>query len=266
MAVDGRAPGHVFEHRESGDELMSNVACPCISLRLLPEMSLIAVICWAVVNCATLYGAPITFRFDAMVTTVSPGNPFDAGVQFALGDTISGEFTFDPAEGDGSKSFSAIQPYDFILHINGVSLATPSFEIEAINDVLIISDFPPSGVVDQLILGANGLSWAENTPILSFSPAHSGFAMSLDGAASILNQGSHPPGHIWNSFDLRRRLNVFLRDGLGGAVGFQATVGSFTVIPEPSAVAICFLIGMVVSIHFRPKRNIHGQRGKNVVR
>jgi hypothetical protein len=206
---------------------------------------------------AFLHAEPVTFRFDAMITTVSPGIPFDAGVQFALGDTISGEFTFDPAEVDGGKSFSAIQPYEFILHINGVSLATPRFEIEAINNLFIISDCPAgvdclSGFVDELIVGGAGLAGVENEPALGFEPSQSGFCMLLAGTAIVLGLASHPPtADVWNDFDLRRQIAVFFEDGSGGTMAFGAAIGKFKTIPEPPSTGLGTIVAALMFLNCR---------------
>jgi hypothetical protein len=207
----------------------------------------------------------MTLHFDATIGTVAPGIPFDSGVQFALGDTISGEFTFEAAEGDGSQSFSATQLYTFSLDINGVRLAAPSFEIEGIDDVLVISDFPPSGVLDQLILGANGLSPTENMQNSSIDPTNSGFAVRLYGPASILSQGAHPLANVWNDFDLLRQINVFFRNGLGGAVAFQATVGDFSLVPEPSFCGLLPLIAATLLCRYRQLRVGLHQRKWNAI-
>jgi hypothetical protein len=173
-------------------------------------------------------------------------------VQYSLGDKISGKFTFEPASGGGSKSFRAVQPYNFFLDINGVSLFTQSFEIEAIDNVLVISDSPPSGVTDQLFLGTNGLSWVENTSPLPINPNLSGFRMTLYGMPSLLSQGSHPEDvNIWNDFDLWRQLNVTFRNGAGGAVGFQATIGDFATVPEASSLALGALAVSLILLSFR---------------
>ena len=196
--------------------------------------------------------APVTLRFDATIGTVSTGIPFDSGVQFSLGDTISGKFTFDPAEGDGGMSFHAVQPYDFFLNINYVSLFTPSFEIEAINNTVIISDCPAgvdclSGPVDELDLGGGGLSWVENAPPLNIDPSKSGFRMTLNGMANVLAQASHPSdADVWNDFDLRRQFDVDFEDGNGGAIGFVATLGEFVAIPEPSSLGLASLLGAFI--------------------
>ena len=96
----------------------------------------------ALVTSSRVHAAPVTLQFNGTIKTIYPAIPFDAGIEFALGDSISGEFMFDPAAGDGSKSFSAVQPYNFFLNISGVTLVAPSFGIEAIDNAFVVSDCP----------------------------------------------------------------------------------------------------------------------------
>jgi hypothetical protein len=200
---------------------------------------------------------PVTFRFDATIGTVPPGIPFDAGIDFALGDIISGKFTFDPSDGDGSMSFRAVQPYNFLLNINGTLLFTPTFEIEATNNLFIISDCPTgvdclSGFVDELIVGGGGLAGVEDEPALGFEPSQSGFSILLDGMATVLGQASHPPtAEVWNDFDLRRQIAVFFEDGSGGAMAFVATIGEFMTIPEPPSAGLSVRVAALMSLNCR---------------
>jgi hypothetical protein len=262
MAADGQALGRVFfELRESGDEFMSNLARSCSSLRRFPVMSLPAAIWWAVMNCASLHAAPITFRFDAKIGTVFPGIPFDSGMEFAEGDVISGRFSFDSADGNGGMTFNATQPYATLLTINGVNLTTSTLQIESVNDA-VIADFPAASVIDLLELAAGGLSAADSTDILNFDSTVSGFSLLLYGPASSFPVASHPSDvTIWNNFNLWRQLSITFRDGRGGAIGFQATVGQFVAVPEPSTFGTAALM-MVVSllIHHEIIPDFHRRR------
>ncbi len=52
-----------------------------------------------------LVAAPVTLAFEAQIHKVFPGIPFDSGIEFTEGDVISGQFTFEPDDGDGGMSF-----------------------------------------------------------------------------------------------------------------------------------------------------------------
>lgn len=191
-------------------------------------------------------GAPITFRFEAEIGRVFPGIPFDSGIEFAEGDGISGRFTFEPANGDGSMLFEAQQPHEFTLNINGIAFSAPSFEIEAVNNTTI-DDFPPPSDVDWLVLGAGGLSPRAPANLPNIDPATSGFRMTLYGPAVVLGQAGIPGGvETWNQFDLWRQIKVSFENGEGGAVGFQATVSSFSIVPEPPSHLLIVLAFAVV--------------------
>lgn len=201
----------------------------------------------ALVTSSRVDAAPVTLHFSATIETVPPGIPFDAGIHFALGDTISGDFTFEPTQGDGGQSYRAVQPYDFILNINGVSVFTPSFTIEAIDNVLVVSDCPPgvnclSGVFDELIVGGSFLAGVENQPALGIAADRSSFRMELYGLPHLLSQGSIPSDdEAWNAFQVETSLGVSFENGVGGVVGFQAKLSNFTTIPEPSCATVAVL-------------------------
>ncbi len=194
--------------------------------------------------------APVTLRFDATIQTIFPGIPFDSGIEFELGDAITGQFTFEPAVGDGSMRFVATQPYGFSLNLDGIAFSISNFEIESINDSSLDYDcppgvtcVPPAGVIDSLVVGGDGLTAAGPTTLPNVDPAQSGFRMLLYGSASALPVASHPSDPaVWNAFNLFTALNVTLRGGSGGATGFQATVGRFVAIPEPSTFGFASLL------------------------
>lgn len=197
----------------------------------------------ATVTCVSLVfvaarssAAPITLQFEATVTTVATGFPFESGIHFAEGDVISGVFAFEPNGGTGGMNLNTIQPYTFSLQINGKILAVPNFEIRSSNDTPI-EDVPSASTIDSLVLGASGLS--PQSPGINISPNFSGFRITLFGAANTFDSAKIPDDlSVWNSFDVWRDISVSVRDGSGGAIGFQATIGNFQVVPEPSAIVI----------------------------
>ena len=180
--------------------------------------------------------APVTLAFEAEIDILT-GLPFDSGLLFEVGDVVSGVFTFDPAEGDGSTVLELTQPRRFSLNINGVVVSTASYEVEVFNDSPI-TDFPSASLVDSLRLGV--VTLLQFMPICCQTSTRQlpSCRLNLLAAADVLDQASLPEAAaIWNAFNLRRQLSVIFRDGKGAVEGFQATVGQFDVVPEPTAVS-----------------------------
>ncbi len=189
--------------------------------------------------------APVTFIFDATIVGVSNEIPFDVGIEYEVGDIIEGRFTFLPQDGAGAMTFTAVQPYAFSLNVNEVVLETPNFTLRGGNDWLV-ADYPLADEVDALELGAAGLSAVGPAAMLNIDASRSGFSMGLRGSTSVMLAASHPADlAVWNAFNFERHLTIQFRDGQGGAMGLQATVGSFGLVPEPSTLAIVSLSGVV---------------------
>lgn len=188
--------------------------------------------------CTTATAAPVTLRFEAEIGTIAAGLPFDSGIEYSLGDIVTGQMTFEPVVGNGGMLFESQQPFDFQLNINGVELAAPSFTIESV-DGAAITDFPPADHIDSLTLAGGGLSPIVPDSLPNLDAESSGFRMALFGPTSAIQQVEVPASvATWNDFSLWRQLSVSFRDGNGGAVGFQASVGSFAVVPEPSTIFV----------------------------
>jgi hypothetical protein len=218
-----------------------------------------AVITWAAAAIPNAYAAPLTLRFHATITTVAPGIPFESGINFAVGDTVSGQFAFEPAEDNSTNPFSSIQFEKFSLSVNGAQIVAPSYQMRSWNDNGI-TDFPPATVVDDLSLEGAELVSASGTPFPNINPSLSAFRMSLLGHSHLITRGIYPDSvATWNAFDLERQLTLVLRDGNGGAVSFQATIGDFILVPEPRAsayvlVLVCTALSLWVSSALRALR------------
>jgi hypothetical protein len=194
---------------------------------------------------------PITFRFEAEINTMFPGIPFNSGIDYAPDDVISGQFTFEPTPGNGSMLFEVTQPHLFTLNINGVELSVPTYDIHAVNNSPI-SDFPPASVIDSMLIGAGNLAPEQADLYPNIDPGTSSFRITLFSPADVLSQAGVPEAVVtWNEFDLTRQINVTFRNGMGGAIGFQATIGAFSVVPEPASygMLLAFLASWWVMIN-----------------
>ena len=196
-------------------------------------------VCTISVN--TLKAAPVTFRFEAEIDSLS-GVPFDSGINFSVGDIVSGQFTFEQSTvGDGSAYFEGTQPRNFSLNINGVVVLAPTFDFRVFNDTPIL-DFPPASEVDTITLGAGGLVPLRPELFPDIDASRTGFRMRLYAPNFTLAQASLPgSAAVWNDFNLTRQLGVVFRSGSGDVVGFQATVRPFLAVPEPMTGHLAFI-------------------------
>ncbi len=220
---------------------------------------------------------PVTFAFEANVDFISLGASFDSEIGLAAGDVITGQFTFEPNAGDGSDSFEVNQPYAFSLKINGIELSTAAFKTTVLDDAGIIVDcvdLSCPSVVDILELDENGLSASSGTVLPNLASESSGFRLSLGANAdsTLLDENFDPiplivvldtaeiPADVgvWNQFT-GRSLQVWLEDAQGGTYRFNATVGQFTVIPEPSSVSLVYIGIVVVGLAARIGRRLQNQ-------
>ncbi len=218
-------------------------------------------------NWSKLQAAPVTFAFEASVGSISPGASFDSDIILAVGDVITGQFTFEPNAGDGNSSFEVNQPYAFSLEINGVELSTAAYRATSRDDAVILVDcidLSCPSVLDILELDGNGLSASNGTVLPNLASESSGFRLSLVASADpnildgnfdpiplivVLDAATIPADvGIWNQF-LGRSLQVWLGDSQGGTFSLNATVGQFTVVPEPSSVSLVsfgiIIVGLV---------------------
>lgn len=197
---------------------------------------------------------PVTFAFEAEITTVFLGIPFESGIDFSVGDTISGRFTFDPLEecavfdGPGQPLgglCETTQPFSFSVEIDGATFRTSDYELKVRDHVAVI-DSPFAGGAD-IIDSSGELSPLDPLAFPNIDSNTSSFNMSLWKYSDSLAVASVPASvEIWNRYGSTRTIDILLRDGLGHVVGFQAAIGRFSVIPEPSSFCLLSLISLWV--------------------
>jgi len=204
---------------------------------------------------SVLQAAPVTFAFKASVDSISSGASFDSEIDLTVGDEITGRFTFDPNAGDGNSPFEVIQPYAFSVVFNGVKLSSAAYETTSRDDVHLDVDCsdlacPGFATSDSLSLKGSNLMEVGNLILSNLDADSSGFQMQLEewfghpfwGGMNILDSANIPADiGTWNQFS-GRSLKVWLGDGQGGSLSMNATVGQFTVVPEPSSGTLIFLI------------------------
>jgi len=202
---------------------------------------------------------PVTFQFEA---TVEPLSPFhgDVGLPFVLeeGSVIDGLLTIDPELGEPpfGNSSKSVQPFGISLSFDGFSFGAEMYEATAINDSGI-SDGPNAGPADFINFSCStGGAVACSMESLEFSgtgPLTFGMTMKFAGDLSLLSEPALPNDvDVWNDFMIFRELR-FTFVGEGDGELFDATLSSFTVVPEPS-VYLLVLIGMNVLVSKRNRK------------
>jgi hypothetical protein len=180
---------------------------------------------------------PITFQFDAQVTTVTIVPPFQLPFSVAAGDTIHGRFSFEPYPAGNFGVQQTLLHFD----VGGVALQSSIFEItEAFNQ------YPPHTPEDNGVLGMPTDSLHLNCLLSGCSPlAFPGRIdlkwrpyIDLSGESPILSQFLDLTGdlRIWNNLP-QRSLVLDLYDQFGGA-RIDALVGHLTSTPEPSTLSL----------------------------
>ncbi len=199
--------------------------------------------------------APVTFRFEATIDTVFDTIPFVSGIDVAVGDSISGMFSFEPEEANGNQSLEIVQPYVASIHVDGKNLVTPS----SMQDLTLrsfnnrnIADFPP-GLLDTIEVGGS-LGPEDATVLPDVTPSSSSFRLSLFGDHSILDAASFPrEPSVWNSFLFGRSILVGIRGESGKSLGINAVVREFALVPESETVSLA-IAALVFSLSCRFKK------------
>jgi hypothetical protein len=191
----------------------------------------------------------VTFRFEAEIGTIFPGIPFDSGIDYAVGDVITGQFTFEPAYGLPESLLVVVQPYSAVLKISGFAFQTPNLlrdlTLESFDNAFYEVDCSTlctgfQNERDTLAVGGS-LAPVSSEFLPYISPLRSSFRISLHGDPSILDQALLPlDSATWNEFVIEQQINVSIRGHENGVMGFQATITQFTTIPEPSSTLLGF--------------------------
>jgi hypothetical protein len=208
----------------------------------------------------SVHAAPVTFRFDAEITHVPTGTPFDLPFDFQVGDVVRGSVTFEPEVAPpGSYRLESLQTLGFQLDIDGIGFGSETYSIQSLNDSFIDDLFPFN--VDTLTLTCTASSTrCSPSPIEvdGAEPFEMAFRMDLWGYADIVDAPSFASdATIWNDYDLYRRIIVYFGGIDSGGRSFHAVVRDFEVAPEPSTITSVCLIGATVASALLLKRKRH---------
>jgi hypothetical protein len=199
-----------------------------------------------------LQAAPVTFAFDAEVTSVyrSPSLSFELPFEVSVGDTIHGRFTFEPAPlGRMGRQDLGMQ-----FEISGVKLHSPIYDLR-----IFLNQYPPDGFepfepLDHMFLSCSPLS-GQSGCFSGTVPGASHITwrpfMSLSANSPLLN--NHDligDPEVWNQFSARSIELSFA--STGGLVFFGAAMGSIVAVPEPHSVIIASC-GMIAAVLRSPR-------------
>lgn len=204
----------------------------------------------------------VTFGFNAEITTVFLGSPFDLPVNFAVGDTVSGRITFESGSGLPTSENGRVseQGLDLELGIDDIKFNSSSFTIQLVDDAPPSKEHPLPGPGDLIVLGCSSLNFGDCDPFATDLGKGEPFRLrpniTLIGDAAALD-GAFLPGDpaIWNRLTDSRRLLVGFDNYGVGSIGFQAQVGDFSVIPEASSLRLAALFGCLGARCFWAMRN-----------
>ena len=226
------------------------------------------------IGISTSNAKPMTLQFEAEVGIIHNHDMIDIGFDVMVGDSLSGQFSFEPEKGDGSGTnfVEFEQPFSTSIEINGEVLTTSGFLLTSFNNSIRVCDcgpgtvVDPSGVFDILQVSVD-LGQLETT-VPNISPERSFWRLTIEGRQSLLLDAvgvARPktafeqpelPNDVstWNALNSRRTLDIYLSNQFGQGVYLQAYVGDFQVIPEPSTCCIAVVFGTIcTSLRWRKK-------------
>jgi hypothetical protein len=205
-----------------------------------------------------LQASPVTFQFEAIIGPLPPGNT-DVGLPFVLqqGSVLQGRVTLDQdiagvPLGTVSKS---VQPFDFMLTFDAHTFGTGVYLASVFDDNQLI-DGPNPGPADIIRLDCpteetscqtSSLFGSESQTLLlsmrlamfgrwqfSANPAYWPLNMEVPLSEPVLPSDAD----TWNEFNLERSLWFTFSDTQGHVACYPASIGPFTVVPEPSVFTV----------------------------
>ena len=186
----------------------------------------------AAVAPAAARAAPITFAFTGHVVTVG-SQLADVGAPFAVGQSVSGRYTFDGGSFDGAPSnpaeglYSSLTSLDFAFgSYSGSGSASDGLTVFA-----VLNDFLPNLDTYDVLFFAHGPELLGSSPYLEVSLAdHSGAAFTSDALPVV------PPDLA--AFDSAEVILGFATSGPAELARVHAQIDSLVLVPEPARSAL----------------------------
>jgi hypothetical protein len=189
-----------------------------------------------------------TFRFDAQITSTSPGVPFDLPLTYQVGDIFHGQVTFEPSPGIafGDRDVQAVQVGEFVFNFNDVFVNSSPYNFR-VHDNTGFED-TDLGTVDVMMLHSLYAPDAQ-PPFMHLpdgEPFRVGVLMLLVGQEHSLPTLDIPGAiDVWNTFNVQRSLNISFDNEGPGSMGLQAKVLAFNQVPEPTTGLLLVFIALL---------------------
>jgi hypothetical protein len=191
---------------------------------------------------AAVLAAPVTLWFEGAIGPPRDGtSPVDLPFSFAEGDPINGTVTFEPVDvASDVERTTVLQNFPLEFHFNSVTLRTPSYRIFVTDDAVSDEDPTPR---DRIVLDCVGASasGACQTPLPDAPHIQWSFGWTVGGGGDHLPlDGADIPElpGPWNQLTPNSLLISFLDTSIGRGTGFEATINSFQIVPEPTTLVL----------------------------
>jgi len=196
---------------------------------------------------------PVTLQFQAIVGPPRAGFEDDIGLpfSFAEGDTISGQFTFEPLDVPPEVTQTdVVQEFSVNFTIDGFSFGATRYLL-SVDDNLSSSDAPTT---DAITLGLGFCNSSDcvpqnvngpGTPELSLLVSFFGSENTLEGADIPSDLA------VWESFDFNNASSALLgfRDQTGQQFdGLIAHIIAIQAVPEPVSSSFLVVGGIILSL------------------
>jgi hypothetical protein len=211
-----------------------------------------------------LRAAPIALRFEATISKIANGSPFNVPLIYQIGDEIEGAFFFDPEifSPIGDNAAGSLQSNSIHFEIGGQTIGTSSY-LAQISDDVGVSHSPYSEDVVDLVRFSAGIHSLPGLPspvpdVISLpggDPFRLRFLLSLYGAKSSLDSAELDSVGLLamlNSLAFERSLTINFNALGTGSVGFDATLSQFVIVPEPGSAIHTIGLAIALLCRVRP--------------
>lgn len=206
-------------------------------------------------------GAPITLRVEAEVTHLVSGNPFETGLNVAVGDLVQGTLIFEPDSGNGGDFLGVTQPnasasFEVGGKHFGMTPADEGINFQIFNDAVVLDGV--GGILDTVRFGGAFSSLPEEITSGGWTIDLAVLSTALGSDPSIFFgafETAEIPAEVdaWNLLAstpqsvFGQQLYFSFGNSGDGAVGIGARIECFTLIPEPAGREL-LIVGVVVAL------------------
>jgi hypothetical protein len=202
------------------------------------------------------HAAPVTFRFEAVVNEVNQDpNPLVLPFAIALGDTITGTFTFEPLDVPSTAKKSEItQNFPMLFKVNSYSFSASSYLAISSDDILSDEDNGGPGIPDPPAPSDEiRLSRTLGDSLGDPQMTEWSFAIALFGDSTVLD-GADFPAEVstWQKFSEGSLRLTFINPLSMRSLIIRAALSPLQEIPEPGSSGI--IVACLLACIFRRVR------------